>query len=119
MCANVCVTPLHKPAGKVTTHALPPSHAGAGKARPMSAPRAGSMGGGGAPGERPAGGAPTTPVELGNKRVVQAGNSWGTYNPIHHTWSAPPKDTRFHEPSQQLEKKVGDGCRNGAGSVWA
>eukprot|EP00955_Chlamydomonas_euryale_P089935 364500-Chlamydomonas_euryale.AAC.40 len=40
---------------------------------------------------------------------VRAGDSWGSYNPILHTWDVPPKDKRFHDQEAVSNRRAGVG----------
>ncbi len=42
-------------------------------------------------------------------RRVLAGDSWGTYNPLTHTWSQPPKDPRFEDTEGAMAKYTTSG----------
>lgn len=66
--------------------------------RPTSAPRC-----------APA--SPSVPEERsatpGRRSRAFQGPSWGTYNPIQHTWHVPPSDARFHDQNAALNQQAG------------
>lgn len=48
------------------------------------------------------------------------GESWGTYNPIHHCWSVPPKDSKNRDQNGAFNKQHGvSGARYGYTAVPA
>ncbi|KAG1661073.1 hypothetical protein FOA52_004535 [Chlamydomonas sp. UWO 241] len=45
--------------------------------------------------------------------AVRAGDSWGSYNPLLHAWTEPPRDVRFRDQEELTDRRAGihGGCK--------
>jgi hypothetical protein len=43
----------------------------------------------------------------GRRSRAAQGETWGTYNPLTHSWATPPRDARFQDQAQVMTRKAG------------